>query len=61
MYRNQEISKGEDFILQEAEELMTEKRGLLARINYEKNESKSYTDAIQLDAEKVYSYAFVLM
>ena len=40
---------------------MAENRGLLARINDEKNESKRYTDAIQLDAKKVYSYAFVLM
>ena len=41
--------------------LMAENRGLLARINDEKKESKRYTDAIQLDAEKVYSDAFVLM
>ena len=41
--------------------LMAEKRGLLARINNEKKESKRCTDAIQLDAEKVYSDAFVLM
>ena len=41
--------------------LMAEKRGLLARINDEKKESKSYTDNIQLDAEKVYSDAFLLM
>ena len=30
-------------------------------INYEKKESKRYTYAIQLDAEKVYSDASVLM
>ena len=41
--------------------LMVEMRGLLDRINNEKNESKRYTDAIQIDAEKVYSDAFVLM
>ena len=41
--------------------LMAEKRGLLARINDDKKESKRYTDAIQIDAEKVYSDAFVLM
>ena len=40
---------------------MAEKRGLLARINDEKNESKGYNDAIQIDAEKVYSDAFLLM
>ena len=40
---------------------MAEKRGLLDRINDKKKESKSYTDAILLDDEKVYSYAFVLM
>ena len=40
---------------------MTEKRGPLARINDKKKKSKRYTDAILLDAEKVYSYAFVLM
>ena len=41
--------------------LMAEKRGLLARINDDKKESKRYTDAIQIDAYKVYSYAFVLI
>ena len=41
--------------------LIAEKRCLLARINDEKKESKRCTDAIQLDAEKVYSGAFVLM
>ena len=41
--------------------LMAEKRGLLARINDEKKESKRYTDAILIDAEKLYSYTFVLM
>ena len=41
--------------------LMAEKRDLLARINDEKKESKRYTDAILLDAEKVYSDDFVLM
>ena len=41
--------------------LMEEKRGILARINDEKKEPKSYTDATQMDAEKVYSDAFVLM
>ena len=41
--------------------LMAGKRGFLDRINDEKNESKNYTDAIQLDAEKVYSDAFMLM
>ena len=40
---------------------MSEKRGLLDRINNEKKESKRYTDAILLAAEKVYSYAFVLL
>ena len=43
------------------ENLVAEKRGVLARINDEKKESKSYTDAILFDAKKVYSYAFVLM
>ena len=43
------------------EKLMVEKRGILARINDEKKESKRYTDDVQLDAEKVYSGAFVLM
>ena len=41
--------------------LMAEKRGLLARINDEKKESNRYTDAIHIDAEKVYSDAFVLL
>ena len=41
--------------------IMEEKRGFLDRINDEKKESKRYTDAILIDAEKVYSYAFVLM
>ena len=41
--------------------LMEEKRGLLDRINDEKKESKRYTDDIQIDAEKLYSDAFVLM
>ena len=41
--------------------IMAEKRGLLARINDEKKESKRYTDAILIDAEKLYSYTFVLM
>ena len=40
--------------------IMAEKRGILARINYEKKESKRYTDAIHIDAEKVYSDSFVL-
>ena len=40
---------------------MAEKRGLLDRIYDEKKELKRYTDAIILDDEKVYSYAFVLM
>ena len=40
---------------------MAEKRGILDRINDEKKESKRYTDAIQIYAEKVYSDAFVLM
>ena len=34
--------------------ITAEKRGLLARINDEKKESKRYTDAIYIDAEKVY-------
>ena len=42
-------------------ELMEEKRGLLARINDNKKESKRYTDAILLGAKKLYSDAFVLM
>ena len=41
--------------------IMAEKRGLLARINDEKKESKRYTYDILLDAEKLYSYTFVLM
>ena len=41
--------------------LMEEKRGFLDRINDEKKGSKRYTDAIQLDAEKVYSDVFMLM
>ena len=40
---------------------MAENRGLLARINNDKKESKRYTDAILIDAEKMYSDAFVLM
>ena len=43
------------------ENIMAEKRGLLARINDEKKESKRYNNAILVDAEKVYSDAFVLM
>ena len=43
------------------EKLMAEKRGLLDRINDDKKESKRYTDTILLNAEKVYSCAFVLM
>ena len=45
----------------QGENLMAEKRGLLTRINDDKKESKRYTDSIQLDAEKLYSDAFVLM
>ena len=41
--------------------VMAENRGLMDIINDEKDESKSYTDAILLDAEKVHSYAFELM
>ena len=41
--------------------LMVENRGLLARINDEKKESKRYTDAILLDSEKLYSNDFVFM
>ena len=41
--------------------IMAEKRGLLAIINDDKKESKRYTNAIQFDADKVYSDAFVLM
>ena len=41
--------------------LIAEKRGLLARISDEKKESKSYTDAILFDAEKVYSNEFLLV
>ena len=41
--------------------IMAEKRGLLDRINDEKKESKRYTDAIQINAEKVYSDALVLI
>ena len=40
---------------------MAEKRGLLARINDDKKESKFYTDSILLDAEKVYSDTFLFM
>ena len=40
---------------------MAEKRGLLDRINNDKKESKRYTDAIHIDAEKLYSDACVLM
>ena len=43
------------------EKLVSEKRVLLDRINDEKKESKRYTDAILIDAEKLYSGAFVLM
>ena len=43
------------------EKIMEEKRDILARINDQKKESKSYNDAILLDAEKVYSDEFVLM
>ena len=43
------------------EKLMAEKRGILDIIRDKKKESKRYTDAILLDAEKVYSDAFVLM
>ena len=39
---------------------MEEKRVILARINADKKESKRYTDAIHLDADKVYSDDFVL-
>ena len=41
-----------------AENLTAENRGLLARINNDKKESKRYTDAILIDAEKMYSDAF---
>ena len=41
--------------------IMAENRGLMDIINDEKDESKRYTDAILLDAEKVHSYAFELM
>ena len=40
---------------------MAEKIGLLARIDDEKKDSKRYTDAILIDAEKVYAGDFVLM
>ena len=40
---------------------MEGKRGLLARINDEKKVSKTYTDSIQLDADKFYADAFMLM
>ena len=43
------------------ENLMTEKRGILDIINDEKKESKRYNNAILVDAEKVYSGAFMLM
>ena len=43
------------------ENLMSEKRGLLDIINDEKKESKIYTYAIHIEAEKVYSEAFVLI
>ena len=40
---------------------MAEKIGLLDRINYQKKESKRYTDAILLNDEKEYEGDFVLM
>ena len=43
------------------ENIMAEKRGLLARINDSKKESKRYTDNTLLDSDKLYLYAFVLM
>ena len=43
------------------EKIMTEKRGILDIINDEKKESKRYNNAILVDAEKVYSDAFMLM
>ena len=43
------------------ENLIAEKRVILARIIDEKKESKRYTDAILIDTEKVYSDAFLLM
>ena len=45
----------------QVEKLMEEKRGLLDLINYEKKEPKNYTDSILLDAERMYSDAFVLI
>ena len=36
--------------------LMSENRGILDRINDETKEYNRYTDAIQIDAKKVYSY-----
>ena len=50
-----------DHLQKSHEKIMAEKRGLLARINDEKKESKSYNDSILLDSEKFYSDAFVLM
>ena len=46
---------------EQGENLMAEKRGLLARIDDDKKESKRYTDAIQIDSEELYSDDFVLM
>ena len=46
---------------EEGVNIMAENRGLLDIINDEKKVSKGYTDDILLDAEKVYSDAFVLM
>ena len=40
---------------------MAENRGILDIIRDKKKESKRYTDAILLDAEKVYSDAVLLM
>ena len=55
------LQQSHEFRGSRVKNLMAEKRGLLDRINNDKKESKRYTDAIHIDAEKLYSDACVLM
>ena len=56
-----DLQKSHEYRGGRVKKLISEKRGLLAIINDEKKESKIYTYAIQIEAEKVYSEAFVLI
>ena len=61
MCLNQEISKGEDIISQEAEEGSAPDWEGEDQVDAPSIGEKRYTDDIQVDAEKVYSDAFMLM